>query len=141
MPAIGKKLQHTVPRFYLKAWGEDALTTKDARIFCLQDGEIRYQNLRNVAAENYFYRLEELREQDAKLIRELVIAHSPVGLKPVHEQLVWSLSLPHVAKRKLEASGHATPEHLGDVDRAIVELNENLHTSIEEAFKPSSNPC
>jgi hypothetical protein len=136
MPAIGKKLHHYVPRFYLKAWADDARTAEDAHVFCLQKGEIRYSNLRNVAAENHFYRLRELSEQDVKLIRELAIADSPERLKPVHEQLVWSFSLPHIARRKLEVSGQATPELLAQVDGVITEMNENLHTSIEEDFKP-----
>ena len=50
MASIGKKLHHYMPRFYLKAW------TKDDLVYCLQDGKIYRTNLRNVAAENYFYR-------------------------------------------------------------------------------------
>jgi len=57
MPALGKKLHHKVARFYLKAWDEQGRDTDEAQIFCLQGGEIRRANVRNLAAENHFYRL------------------------------------------------------------------------------------
>jgi Protein of unknown function (DUF4238) len=136
MSAIGKKLNHKVSRFYLKAWDEDCRDTEFAQIFCLQNGEIRHGNVKNMAAENHFYRLRELNEGDVKLIRELAIADSPESFKHIHEELVWSFSLPHVAKKKLETSDHGTPELLAQMDSVIAEMNENLHTSIEESFKP-----
>jgi hypothetical protein len=137
MPAVGKKLHHKVARFYLKAWDEQGRDVDHAQVFCLQNGRIERVNVRNVAAENHFYRLRELSERDVKFIRDLAIADSPEGLREVHEQLLWSFSLPHIAKRGLETSGHATPELLGHVDGVIREMNENLHTSIEDDFKPS----
>lgn len=130
MASVGKKLHHYVPRFYLKAWTQDDL------VYCLLDGEIFHPNVRNVAAENYFYRLRELSPADVTFIRELVIVNSPEKLKPLHEHLVWAFSLPHITRKRLEASGHATPELLAEVDKVIAEMNENLHTSIEEDFKP-----
>jgi hypothetical protein len=57
-------------------------------------------------------------------------------LKHLHEHLVWAFSLPHVTRKRLESSGNATPELLATVDNLIAEMNENLHTSIEEDFKP-----
>ena len=125
-----------MPQFYLKAWDDDARTVENAYVFCLQEGEIRRSKVRNVGAENHFYRLRELNDKDVRLIRELAIADSPERLKAVHEQLVWSFSLPHSTRKKLQASGHATPELLASVDNVIAEMNENLHTSIEEDFKP-----
>lgn len=53
MPNVGKKLHHYVPRFYLQAWAQKKL------IYCLQDNAIFRPNLQGVAAQNYFYRLEE----------------------------------------------------------------------------------
>lgn len=112
MPARGKKLHHKVGRFYLKAWDEKGRDTDDAQVFCLQDGEIRTSNLKNVAAENHFYRLRELSESDVKFIRGVAIADSPKWLKPYHEKLVHSFSLPHKIRKKLEAACNATPERL-----------------------------
>lgn len=130
MPAIGKKLHHFVPQFYLKTWAKKNL------LYCLQDGEIFRPNLRNVAAENHFYRLKELSPEDVEFIRGVAINDSPEGLKASHEQLVQAFTLPYLAKRKLECNGSAASEIMAEIDRMIVELNENYHTSIEDVFKP-----
>lgn len=136
MPAVGKKLHHKVARFYLKAWDEQGRDTKDAQVFCLQNGVIQPMNIRNVAAENHFYKLRELSDLDVKFIREVAIVGSPERLKPYHETLVRYFSLPHKIRKKLEASGNATPEQLAPVHGMIAEMNEDLHTSIEDSFKP-----
>jgi Protein of unknown function (DUF4238) len=136
MPAVGKKLHHKVARFYLKAWDVEGRDTEDAQVFCLQNDTIRRDNLRNVGAENHFYRLRELSESDVKFIREVAIADSPETLKPYHETLVRYFSLPHKIRKQLESSGNATPEQLAPVRGVIAEMNEDLHTSIEDSFKP-----
>jgi hypothetical protein len=130
MPAIAKKLHHFVPRFYLKSWAKKNL------IYCLRDGEIFHPNLRNVASENHFYRLQELSPEDVESIRALAISDSPAGLKASHEQLVQAFTLPYLAKRNLERTGSSTSEMMMEIDRMIAELNENYHTSIEDVFKP-----
>lgn len=130
MPAIGKKLHHYVPRFYLRAWAEKE------KVHCLQDGRILSPNIEKVCSENYFYRLEELSTEDVDFLREAIIRGSPEGLKASHEQLVRAFTLPHLAKRRLKASGAATQEAMAEIERMIIELNENLHTGIEERFQP-----
>lgn len=124
------KLQHSVPRFYLRAWAHKE------RVYCLQGNEIRNPNIKGVGAENYFYRLRELSPEDVDFLREGIISDSPEGLKACHEQLVSAFTAPHLAKRKLEASGLATSEAMAEIDRMIIELNEKLHTNIEEDFQP-----
>ena len=130
MASTGKKLHHYVPRFYLKAWAEDDM------VYSLRDGKILRSNVRNVAAENYFYRLRELSAADITFIRNVAIADSPESLKPDLERLLRILSLPHVTRRRAEASAMATPGLLAAVDNLITEMGENMHTSIEEVFKP-----
>ncbi len=130
MSTTPKKLHHFVPRFYLRAWAEKE------KICCLQEGEILSPNIKNVGAENYFYRLQELSPEDVEFLREAIIKDSPDGLKAVHEQLLQGFTLPHEARRQLQKSGRATPEALAEIDRMIVELNENLHTGIEDDFQP-----
>jgi Protein of unknown function (DUF4238) len=124
------KLQHYVPRFYLRAWADKE------KIYCLQDNEIRNTNIRGVGAENYFYRLRELSPDDVDFLREAIIRDSPEGLKASHEQLVQAFTVPYLAKRKLDALGLATSEAMAEIDRMIIELNEKLHTNIEEDFQP-----
>jgi len=124
------KLQHYVPRFYLRAWA------KDEKIYCLQDGNIRNPNIKNVGAENYFYRLQELSPEDVAFLREGIVKDSPQGLKSSHEELLQAFAAPHLAKKALQEKGLATPEVIAEVDRTIIELNEKFHTSIEESFRP-----
>jgi len=130
MPAIGKKLHHYVPRFYLKAWAENNL------VYCLHRGEILRVNLLNVASENHFYRLHELSPEDVEFIRAVAINDSPPVLKPLHEELVRTFTLPYLAKKNLETAGLAAPKTMAEIGRMIAELNENYHTSIENVFKP-----
>ena len=96
MPNVSKKLHHYVPRFYLHAWAQKKL------IYCLQENEKFRSNLQGVAAQNYFYRLEEISPEDAEFIRREVIANSPEGLREGHERLLQTMLLPHLAKRRLE---------------------------------------
>lgn len=123
-----KKLQHFVPRFYLRAWAEKE------QVYCLQGSEIRRVNIKNVGAENYFYKLQELSPEDIGFLREF-IKDSPEGLRTSHEKLLRTLMIPHEAKRELEKTGLLTPEGTAVLDQAIVELNDDLHTSIEADFQ------
>ena len=137
-----KTLHHFVQRFYLKAWAPKG------QVFCLQNRAITPRNLMKVAAQNYFYRLNEISPEDAEFVDKLLIEKSPEGLKESHHLLLRAFALPHIAKRRLEEQKE-TLEKLGKVvdedafeesmaliDQQIVELNENYHTSIENMFQP-----
>lgn len=124
------KLQHYVPRFYLRAWADKE------KIYCLQGNEILHPNIKGVGAENYFYRLQELSPEDVNFLREGIIKDSPEGLKASHEQLVNAFIVPYLAKRRLEALGLAKSEAMAEIDRMIIDLNDKLHTNIEEDFQP-----
>jgi hypothetical protein len=88
-----------------------------------------------VGTENYFYRLQELTSDGVDLLRA-IIKESPEGLRSFHERLLRAFTAPYLIKRRLEASGRATSEAMAEIDRMIIELNENVHTSIEEGFRP-----
>jgi hypothetical protein len=75
----------------------------DEQLFCLQNGEITPRNLEKVGAENYLCRLNEISPEDAEFIEKLIIEDSPESLKESHRFLVHAFTLPHIAKRKLEA--------------------------------------
>lgn len=136
MHSVGKKLHHKVARFYLKAWDEFGRNTEDAQIFCLQNRVIQRRSLRNVAAENHFYRLRQLSDLDVEFIRKIAVYDSPSFLKPYHEQLIQRFLLPHRVREQIESSSLATSERLLPVENLIAEMSENLHTSIEEIFEP-----
>jgi hypothetical protein len=125
------KLQHYVPQFYLRAWASRN------KVYCLHDkAEIINTNVKNVGAENYFYRLTELSTEDAEILRGAIIRDSPEGLKPSHEWFVEAFNKPFLARRKLVELGRDMPEALSELDKMIVELNEQFHTSIEHDFQP-----
>jgi len=130
MPSVGKKLHHFVPKFYLRAWASDE------QISCLQGEQVTTRNLEKVAAENYFYRLNEISPEDADFIEKGIIADSPEGLRETHRFLVHAFTVPHKAKRVLEQTGKANSEAMALIDQQIVEMNENYHTSIENLFQP-----
>lgn len=113
----------------MRAWAADE------KVHCLQAKEIRRVNIKNVAAENYFYRLQELSPEDVDFLR-LLFKDSPAGLKASHDRVVAGFTLPHLVKRELERLGLADSEHMKRVNEMIVELNEKMHTSIEEDFQP-----
>ncbi len=93
-------------------------------------------NVRNVAAENHFYRLREISHADIDFIRAEAIKDSPERLKPLHERLLQQFASPHAAKAHFEQTGTGTPEQLDAIERDIAEANENFHQSIEETFQP-----
>jgi hypothetical protein len=125
-----KKLNHFVARFYLKAWA------LDDQIWCLRDGSAFRTNVRNVAAENHFYRLKPLTQEDMEFVRQSVINDSPLRLRPMHERLLQQFARPHSARAKLQQDGETSDQVLAAVDRDIAEANENLHMSIETSFRP-----
>jgi hypothetical protein len=94
LPLMGK-LQHFVGRFYLRAWAEGE------RLYCLQDHKVRRDNIRNLAAENYFYRLQELIPEDVEFLRRF-IEDSLTALRSSHEQLIEAFAQPYLAKGEIE---------------------------------------
>jgi len=129
--AAGRKLHHLVPRFYLRAWAN-----REEQVYCLQDGRILRPNVKNVCAQNYFYRLQALSQEDVDFLRTAIINDSPKALKAVHEQLIGAFTRPFALKQKLLAADSASPEAMAQIERLIVELNEDVHTSVEERFRP-----
>jgi len=124
------KLQHYVPRFYLKAWA------KSQKLCVLQEGKIYQTGVRNVAAQNYFYRLNELTTEDIDFVRTEFIEKSHEKLRAGHEYLLHAFTLPHQAKRRLELAGRVTPEFEQFFNEMTINANEKYHGSIERQFKP-----
>jgi Protein of unknown function (DUF4238) len=106
------------------------------RAYCLQDGKIFKTNIRNVAAENDFYKLKYLSPDDVDFIRQSVIDPSTKYLKESGERILSLYRAPHEIRREMEEQGVLTPEIERRIDQLIDEQNENMHTSIEEDFLP-----
>ena len=73
--------QHHVWRSYLGAWA-----TND-KIFCLQDGEIIRPNIKGVAVERDFYKLETVTSRDIEGIR-LVVGKTFKSAQRVNENFI-----------------------------------------------------
>jgi len=128
MAAVGKKLNHFVSRFYLGAWADGDY------IFCLMRGKVFRPNLMGAASENYFYRLQELTDDDLRFLRRF-IDDSPEPMREGHRQIVQIHMAPIVAKKVLEEEG-GTQEQFNLAEKLIRDTNEDLHTAIEEKFNP-----
>ena len=101
-----------------------------------KDGRILRPNVRNVCAQNYFYRLQALSREDVDFLRTALINDSPKALKASHEGLIDAFTLPFVIAQKLADAGSASPEAMAQIDRLIIELNDDVHTIVEERFRP-----
>jgi hypothetical protein len=92
--------------------------------------------------------LNEISQEDAQFIEDLIIKDSPEGLKESHRFLLYTFTPPHKAKkvleeqkRQIEEAGQRVDEavfreSMAFLDTQIIELSENYHTSIEHLFQP-----
>ena len=124
-----KIYNHHVPCFYLRAWANDN------RIWWSGYGKIQCSELTVVGGENYFYKLQELTDEDAVLGRGL-IGRSPEGSKKIHENFLSSFSLPPALKRDAVRLGVLDADAMLKLDTAIVNTNEDYQTAIENSFRP-----
>jgi|SRR5208282_3182060 len=124
-----KIYNHHVPCFYLRAWANDN------RIWWSGYGKIGRSELTVVGGENYFYKLQELTEEDVALITGL-IDRSPEGSKKIHENFLMSFSLPPAMKRDAIRLGMIDADDMSKLDTAIANTNENYQTAIENSFRP-----
>ena len=122
------KLQHYVPRFYLKAWLDN-----NGTIFCLQKAGKLFgtKNLMNLGGENYFYRLQDLTVNDITLIKKIAIDPSPERFKRLHHDLVVRFDL----IMRLKAIEHDDPEVSRQIEMESIEYGESINTGIEEGLQ------
>ncbi len=124
-----KIYNHHVPCFYLRAWANDN------RIWWSGYGKIECSELTVVGGENYFYKLQELTEEDVALIRGL-IDRFPEGSRKIHENFLISLSLPPAIKRDAVRLGMTDAGAMSRLNAAIANMNEDYQTAIENSFRP-----
>lgn len=121
-----KPNQHYVWQKYLEPW------VKDGKIICLRNKkDIIQTNPRNIASERYFYKINNLTQNDCKLIRKIFIDNKPEPMNSVLEGWV----------RPVEAffefyNNYVKNEEVKDniedyKELALKNLLENLHMEIE----------
>jgi len=124
-----KIYNHHVPRFYLSAWAHED------RIWWSGYGKIERSELTVVGGENYFYKLQELTDEDILLLRGLIDLF-PVGSKKIHGDLLNTFSLPPAMKKAMARLGILDHDAMSKLDVVITNTNEDYQTAIENSFQP-----
>lgn len=122
-----KRKQHYVWRHYLRSWSENE------KIFCLRDGKIFESNLMGVANKRDFYRLKELNLDDIKFIKKFAIDPSPPHLQKLHYNLIKQFNSIFELKSHVDSKGIDDSKLNGEIDKAINNLEEDLHGGIESS--------
>lgn len=114
------KRQHYVWRFYLKPWSDDKNT-----IACNRNQKIFRSDLMNIGQENYFYKIEEISDSEAKWVEAIFIDDNfPEFLKKMDKDLITAYRLPYKAIRLLENHGNVNESEFENI----------LHEGEEKAF-------
>jgi len=120
---VKKKNQHYVFQAYLKPWAENA------QVYCLRDGEIFRTNLKNVACERFFYRLQELTPDEVRLIERSLVEHSVEPLKKVQREFIAMYSFPPKMRKALDRNPKSKLR--SGLDEVIANLGEDFHQKVE----------
>jgi hypothetical protein len=114
-----------VPKFYLRPW------SNTEQVFCLRKGIIKPIGLSDVGVEEDFYAVRDLTLEDIEFLRGVVIAQSPEGARPIHENLLSAFTLIAFANRVLHQDPALKDEAKNEIRKVVSNLNENYHETIE----------
>lgn len=119
-----KRRHHFVWQHYLRSW------TVEGRISCWRQGRVFTTDPTNVAVETDFYRLREISERDATTIRQM-ISLFPAELREVHNGWLAIFTLPFDLRRMYATTGQSDSTLEAELERAIVNMEEEIHAVIE----------
>ena len=120
-----KRSQHYVWRKYLEPW------TTDSLIWCLRNGERIFRtNPINIGQQSYFYRLNELHDEDIQLIHKLFGGSSSIA-KQLNEKVIELFQAPFKAKRFVEKYSDRSTVHNNIFKKLIDETEDEFHTKTE----------
>jgi hypothetical protein len=121
-----KKKHHYVWRKYLQPW-----TLKD-KIWVLHNNEIRFDNLINIAAQNYFFSVNDLSKEEIILIKKLWIDKAPDFIKELHSN--WLKMFEYVLSFRERSSKQEFPkEFQGQYENKILSFEEDIQSKIESS--------
>jgi len=130
-----KPNQHYVWQKYLEPW------IQDGKIACLRNkNKIIQTNPRNIASERYFYKINNLTQNDCNLIRRIFIDYIPEPIRSLLEGWVRPveefLELYNFAEAFYNYSDEGKELIEDFKDRQLKNLLENLHMNIENNGMP-----
>ena len=128
-----KRRQHHVWRRYLESW------CIDGRLHCLREGRIFPNAPHNLAVESYFYRLDDLTEEDLALYRKLLVEKGDSHQKKSHERFLSMMMAPIEMAERLKQ--HVSNPKLGPVLEEFLKTYktnalEDYYAGIEGEFGP-----
>src|SRR5215216_1129058 len=120
-----KRHHHYVWRYYLRPW------SFNGKIACLREGKIFESELMGVGQKRDFYKLNELNNNDFAFIKRLAIDSSPKHLQSLHTELVRLFTIVFQLREHIASKGVNNHELDNLLDVAIHNLEEEMHTGIE----------
>lgn len=125
-----KRRHHYVWRYYLKPWASND------KIWCLMDSALFCSNLMGVAQRRDFYKLNELTLEDIRFLDAFINKFESDFLREINKGWVSSFNMLFEFQRYLDSNGIYEDQVRAHLDELKHNLEENLHTTIEESGKP-----
>jgi Protein of unknown function (DUF4238) len=126
-----KAKQHYVFRRYLKPW------CTNQQIALLRDGVAKMVGVADVAVQKYFYRLQQLTEEDVTLVRNTLLAPANDFVRNLAESLIQCFTLPHTVQNLIESTPALHPQVSQWIQEQIVNGEEDYHCMIEHGLIPA----
>jgi hypothetical protein len=120
-----KRHHHYVWRHYLHPW------SLNEKIACLREGKLFEPNLMGIGQERDFNKLKELNPDEIAFIKDLAIARSNKHLQELHVNLLKQFTFVFQFRKYIEAMGIKDTEAFEMIEVAIHNIEEDLHTDIE----------
>lgn len=108
---------------------------QDKQIFCLRNGAIFKTNVKNVAVERDFHKLQLLGAQDIEFIR-LLIGQAQNGMAQLHRELLDVFALLPQLRENLSPEIAQDNNLVAQLDHYILHAEEDFHSRIEFKMVP-----
>jgi 2-hydroxy-3-keto-5-methylthiopentenyl-1-phosphate phosphatase len=122
-----KRHQHYVWRKYLRSWATNE------KIACLREGKIFEANLMGIGQKRDFYKLRELSSGDFSFIKYVIDSTPRKHLQKLHTKLVKQFNIVFEIKELVNSTEVHDQELEEALDTAINNLEEDLHTTVENS--------